>query len=131
MQAGGTAGERSSRSAIGDLRVSTFESVVAQFPQAGFIVDLKVDGTEEPLARLIAERELNRRVIVGSFSDERLASLPGVDREPRGYFHRDQRNDSGHRVEPQRQVEPFRRLHIGDAGPGLLVRLSDCEPPAR
>ena len=55
------------------LRVSTFASVVAQFPQAGFIVDLKVDGTEEPLARLIAERELNPRVIVGSFSDQRLA----------------------------------------------------------
>ena len=63
--------KRRSRSAT-RLRVSTFESVVAQFPQVGFIVDLKVDGTEEPLARLIAERELNQRVIVGSFSDRRL-----------------------------------------------------------
>lgn len=56
-----------------ELRVSTFESVVEQFPEAAFIVDLKVDGTEERLARLIAERDLKQRVIVGSFSDQRLA----------------------------------------------------------
>lgn len=54
------------------VQVSTFASVVERFPEAGFIVDLKIDGTEEPLARLIAERQLNQRVIVGSFSDQRL-----------------------------------------------------------
>jgi glycerophosphoryl diester phosphodiesterase len=52
--------------------VPAFAEVVDRFPEAGFIVDLKSDGTEEPLARLIADRNLRHRVIVGSFSDRRL-----------------------------------------------------------
>ncbi|MCA1737011.1 MAG: glycerophosphodiester phosphodiesterase [Actinobacteria bacterium] len=60
--------------------VPTFEAVVERFPQAGFIVDLKADGTEEPLARLIEERHLRQRVIVGSFSDQRLGRFRELTR---------------------------------------------------
>ncbi|CAN5278187.1 glycerophosphodiester phosphodiesterase [soil metagenome] len=63
--------------------VPTLEEIVLRFPTAGFIVDLKAPGTEEPLARLVSDLELHGRVIVGSFSDERLHRF---------------RNLTGHRV---------------------------------
>jgi glycerophosphoryl diester phosphodiesterase len=52
--------------------VPTFAEMAAMFPEAGWVVDLKADGTEEPLAALIEELELADRVIVGSFSNERV-----------------------------------------------------------
>ena len=54
------------------IEVPTFSDLVERFPDAGFVVDLKADGTEEPLARLVADHSLHERVIVGSFSDRRL-----------------------------------------------------------
>jgi glycerophosphoryl diester phosphodiesterase len=57
------------------IGVPTFASVCERFPDQGFILDLKTDGTEEPLARLIKEMDLYERVIVGSFSDRRLQSF--------------------------------------------------------
>ena len=42
------------------------------FPDAGWVLDLKADGTEEPLAAVIRELDLADHVIVGSFSNERV-----------------------------------------------------------
>ena len=52
--------------------VPTFAEMATMFPEGGWVVDLKADGTEEPLAAAIAEFELADRVIVGSFSNERV-----------------------------------------------------------
>ena len=52
--------------------VPAFAEVATMFPEAGWVLDLKADGTEEPLARLIQEFDLADRVIVGSFSSERV-----------------------------------------------------------
>jgi glycerophosphoryl diester phosphodiesterase len=55
------------------IRVPRFAEVAAAFPDHGFIVDLKAEGTVEPLARILFHMEMTDRVIVGSFSGERLA----------------------------------------------------------
>lgn len=52
--------------------VPTFAEMATMFPEAGWVVDLKAEGTEEPLAGVIEEFGLADRVIVGSFSDERV-----------------------------------------------------------
>jgi glycerophosphoryl diester phosphodiesterase len=52
--------------------VPTFAEVATMFPEAGWVLDLKADGTEDLLARAIAEFDLADRVIVGSFSNERI-----------------------------------------------------------
>ena len=52
--------------------VPTFAEMAALFSEAGWVVDLKADGTEEPLAAAIEEFGLADRVIVGSFSTERI-----------------------------------------------------------
>jgi glycerophosphoryl diester phosphodiesterase len=52
--------------------VPTFAEMVTMFPEEGWVVDLKAEGTEEPLAAAIAEFGLADRVIVGSFSNERV-----------------------------------------------------------
>ena len=57
------------------IGVPTFASVLEAFPDFGFIVDVKTDGVVEPLARMIKHRNLAGRLIVGSFSTERLARL--------------------------------------------------------
>lgn len=55
------------------LRVPTFEEAVLSFPEARFVVDLKADGLEELLVEVIERLSLHDRLIVGSFSDLRLA----------------------------------------------------------
>jgi glycerophosphoryl diester phosphodiesterase len=52
--------------------VPTFAEMAAMFPEAGWVLDLKADGTEEPLADLIRQFDLDERVIVGSFSNDRI-----------------------------------------------------------
>ena len=52
--------------------VPTFAEMAMMFPDAGWVLDLKADGTERPLADLITELEITERVIVGSFSSERV-----------------------------------------------------------
>lgn len=52
--------------------VPTFAEMATMFPDTGWVVDLKADGTEERLAEVIEELELADRVIVGSFSNERV-----------------------------------------------------------
>ena len=55
------------------IRIPTLEEVVAELPGVKLIVDLKQDGMERRLADLITQYDLWDRLIVGSFSDERLA----------------------------------------------------------
>jgi glycerophosphoryl diester phosphodiesterase len=64
------AGERPFRGT--GVRVPTLEEVVSAFPDVSLIVDLKEDGIEEALLALIERRSLWDRLVVGSFSDERL-----------------------------------------------------------
>jgi glycerophosphoryl diester phosphodiesterase len=45
------------------------------FPEFGFVIDVKNDGVVAPLAALIKDRDLEERLIVGSFSTERLLRL--------------------------------------------------------
>ncbi|MPZ54312.1 MAG: glycerophosphodiester phosphodiesterase [Acidimicrobiia bacterium] len=55
-----------------DLRVPTLRQVLTEFPEVGFVVDLKSDDMEVLLVDLLDELDAFERVIVGSFSDRRL-----------------------------------------------------------
>ena len=55
--------------------VPTFAEMAIMFPDAGWVLDLKADGAERPLAGLITELEMADRVIVGSFSSARVESF--------------------------------------------------------
>ena len=57
----------------GGVRVPRFAEVAVAFPDHGLIVDLKAEDTVEPLTRILFDLEMTERVIVGSFSGERLA----------------------------------------------------------
>jgi glycerophosphoryl diester phosphodiesterase len=56
-------------------RVPRLEEVVTAFPDVGLVVDLKVEGTAVALAGMVEEHDLHDRLIVGSFSDRRLAEF--------------------------------------------------------
>lgn len=65
--------ERSVRPRRGSgLTVPSFAELMAAFDDIRVIVDLKQDGLEAPLARAVEDLDLWDRLIVGSFSDERL-----------------------------------------------------------
>ena len=55
--------------------VPTFAELAEMFPYAGWVLDLKADGTEEPLRQVLENMEITDRVIVGSFSSERIDTL--------------------------------------------------------
>lgn len=57
------------------VQISSFEEVVTTFPDVSFVVDIKSDGMAERFARLIDRLEVHEQVIVGAFSDERLAEF--------------------------------------------------------
>lgn len=57
------------------VRVPRFEELVTSFPDACFVVDLKMDGVVGPLALLIESHDLRGRLIAGAFSDSRLAEF--------------------------------------------------------
>jgi glycerophosphoryl diester phosphodiesterase len=57
------------------VTVPSLEEVVKAFPDVSLVVDLKIDGLIEPLVEMIRDLELESRLIVGSFSDERLAEF--------------------------------------------------------
>lgn len=57
------------------IQVPTLEEAVLGFPEVSFVVDLKVDGLVGPLVDLIDQHDLHDRLIVGSFSDVRLAEF--------------------------------------------------------
>ena len=60
------------------IGIPTFEQVVTEFPEARFVVDMKVDGLSEPLGALIDRLVLHDRLIVGSFADDRLQEFRQV-----------------------------------------------------
>jgi len=60
--------------------VPTFVEMAKMFPGSGWVLDLKADGTEEPLARAIEELDLGDRVIVGSFSNDRVEIFRRITR---------------------------------------------------
>lgn len=57
------------------VRVPTFEELVLSFPDVQIVVDLKDDDVVEPFARLVEQIGVGHRLLVGSFSDERLERL--------------------------------------------------------
>jgi glycerophosphoryl diester phosphodiesterase len=59
----------------GDARIPTLEELVTSFPDVRVIVDLKQDGLTAPLWRLVEAHGLHDRLIIGSFSDRRLAEF--------------------------------------------------------
>jgi glycerophosphoryl diester phosphodiesterase len=58
--------------------VPTLEQVANEFSDCRFVVDLKQDGLAEALWELIRRLDMAERVIVGSFSDRRLAEFRAV-----------------------------------------------------
>ena len=56
-------------------RIPTVAELLTDFPDVRFNLDAKDAATLRPLARLLRDPELLRRVCVGSFSDRRLAWL--------------------------------------------------------
>ena len=54
------------------VTVPTLEEVVTRWPEARLVVDLKIDGLIQALSETIDDLELHDRLIVGSFSDERI-----------------------------------------------------------
>lgn len=57
------------------VRIPSLEEVAGSFPDLCMVLELKADHTEEALLRLIRRMRLGDRVIVGSFSDARLARV--------------------------------------------------------
>jgi len=55
------------------IQVPTFAEMVGMWPETGWVVDLKADGTEGLLVEAIEELDLADRVIVGSFSSDRVS----------------------------------------------------------
>jgi glycerophosphoryl diester phosphodiesterase len=62
------------------IRVPTLGEVLATFPDIGVVVDLKEDGLEELLVDVLDRTGAWDRVIVGSFSDARLARIRDLSR---------------------------------------------------
>ncbi len=60
------------------VTVPTLEELVTSFPETALIVDLKQDGMAAEVARLIAQHVLHDRIVVGSFSDRRLAEFRSI-----------------------------------------------------
>lgn len=60
------------------IQVPSLEEVVDAFPDVAFVVDLKTDDLVGPLVELIDRLGLHDRLIVGSFSDRRLAEFRAV-----------------------------------------------------
>jgi len=55
------------------VRIPTFEELAMSFPEIHVVVDLKEDAVVEPMADLVRRLDIGERLIVGSFSDARLA----------------------------------------------------------
>jgi glycerophosphoryl diester phosphodiesterase len=55
------------------VRIPTFEELAKSFPEIHVVVDLKEDAVVEPMADLVRRLAIGERLIVGSFSDARLA----------------------------------------------------------
>jgi glycerophosphoryl diester phosphodiesterase len=53
--------------------IPTFEELITSFPDAHVVVDLKEDAVVEPMAHLVRRLNMGEQLVVGSFSDARLA----------------------------------------------------------
>ncbi len=60
------------------VRVPSLQELATAYPDVRLILDLKDDHVADPLARLIADLGMEDRVMVGSFSDRRLADFNQV-----------------------------------------------------
>jgi len=60
------------------VRVPTLEWLLTTFPDTSVVVDMKSDGLAAPLARLVEDLGAHERLIVGSFSEARLAEFRAV-----------------------------------------------------
>lgn len=60
------------------VKVPTLEWLLTAYPDTSVVLDMKSDGLAKPLARLIDELDAHDRLIVGSFSDVRLAEFRAV-----------------------------------------------------
>lgn len=60
------------------VAVPSFAEMVEAFPDAFFIVDMKMDGLAETLLEAITDMDLAERIVVGSFSDKRLSEFTSV-----------------------------------------------------
>lgn len=60
------------------VSVPTLDWLLTTFPDVSLVVDMKSDGLAHPLADLIEDLEAHNRLIVGSFSDARLAEFRAV-----------------------------------------------------
>ena len=60
--------------------IPSLEEVADSFPDLCMVLELKADHTEEPLLRLIRRMRLEDRVIVASFSDDRLARVRSLSK---------------------------------------------------
>ena len=56
-------------------RIPTFEELVTSFPDVSIVVDMKEDDVVEPLATLVNSMGIGERLIVGGFSDRRIAAF--------------------------------------------------------
>jgi glycerophosphoryl diester phosphodiesterase len=54
------------------ISVPTLDELLSAFPDASLVLDMKAIGLAEPLAELVGRLGVGERLIVGSFSDERL-----------------------------------------------------------
>ncbi|MGD2102028.1 MAG: glycerophosphodiester phosphodiesterase [Acidimicrobiia bacterium] len=57
------------------VRVPTLEWLLTTFPDTSLVLDMKTDGLAGPLAALVDDLNAYERLIVGSFSDERLTEF--------------------------------------------------------
>ena len=57
------------------VRIPSLEEVALTFPDLGMVLELKADHTEEAVLGVIDRLGLQDRVIIGSFSDARLARI--------------------------------------------------------
>lgn len=60
------------------VTVPTLEWLLTTFPDTSVVVDMKSDGLAGPLAALIDDLGAHERMIVGSFSDARLAEFRDI-----------------------------------------------------
>lgn len=60
------------------VTIPSLEEVVTTLEDVSFVVDLKIAGMAEPLAEMINDLGLHDRLIVGSFSDQRLEEFRAV-----------------------------------------------------
>jgi glycerophosphoryl diester phosphodiesterase len=65
---------------VGGEPIPTLDQVLDEFPTIRFNIDLKAQGTVEPLIRILARHRAGQRVLVDSFSQQRLSRFRALTR---------------------------------------------------